>query len=95
MTSTLEDTAWTSSKLEEELYLDLMKIRSGEMQRKYESQAKDLIHKIPVYRPVPNFVVNLTDLSDRVKVELRGLGPESLNDVMKEGIGTLTSVIFC
>lgn len=89
MTSTLEDTAWTSSKLEEELYLDLMKIRSGEMQRKYESQAKDLIHKIPVYRPVPNFVVNLTDLSYRVKAELRSLDSKSLNDVMNSGIARI------
>jgi hypothetical protein len=84
MTTIIEH--WTTNKLEQELYLDLMKVRDDENHRKYEQQAKDLIYKIPVYRPIPSFIVSLADLSDRVKVELRGLDPESLNDVMKESI---------
>jgi hypothetical protein len=87
MTTVIED--WTTNKLEQELYLDLMKVRNGEMERKYEEQAKQLIHKIPVFRPIPSFIVSLADLSDRVKVELRGLDPKSLNDVIKEGIGKI------
>jgi hypothetical protein len=87
MTTVIEH--WTTNKLEQELYLDLMKVRNGEMERKYEEQAKQHIHKIPVYRPIPSFIVSLADLSDRVKVELRGLDPESLNDVMKDGIGKI------
>lgn len=88
MTNIIED-SWTTDKLEQELYLDLMKVRSGYIQRKYEDQAKDLIHKIPVYRPIPSFIISLVDLSDRVKAELRGLDPQSLNYVMKEGIGKI------
>ena len=87
MTTVIED--WTTNKLEQELYIDLMKVRNGEMERKYEEQAKQLIHKIPVYRPIPSFIVSLADLSDRVKVELSGLDPKSLNDVIKEGIGKI------
>ena len=44
------------------------------------------MYKIPVCRPIPTFIINLADLADRVKVELCGLDPESLNDVMKESI---------
>jgi hypothetical protein len=80
---------WTTNKLEQELYIDLMKVCNDENHRKYEQQAKDLLYKIPVYRPIPIFTVSLADLSDRVKLELRGLEPKSLNDVMKEGIGRI------
>jgi hypothetical protein len=41
--------------------------------RKYYRQAKYLIFRIPVYRPTPSFIVNLTDLSDKIKSELEGL----------------------
>jgi len=87
MTTVIEH--WTTNKLEQELYLDLMKVRNGEMGRKYEEQARQLVHKIPVYRPIPSFIVSLADLSDRVKSELRDIDPKSLNDVMKEGIGKI------
>jgi hypothetical protein len=79
---------WTLDKLKQEVYLDL-KIRSGQIERKYEDQAKDLIHKIPVYKPIPNFIVNLADVSDRVKIELSSLDSKPLNDVMKEAIGRI------
>ena len=87
MTTIIEH--WTTNKLEQELYLDLMKVRNDENHRKYEQQAKDLMYKIPVYRPIPIFTVSLTDLNDRIKTELRSLDSKSLNDVMKEGIGKI------
>lgn len=87
MTTVIEH--WTTNKLEQELYLDLMKVRNDENHRKYQQQAKDLMYKIPVYKPIPNFIVSLADLSDRVKVELSSLDSKSLNDVMKEGIGKI------
>lgn len=80
---------WTLDKLKQEVYLDLMKIRSGQIERKYEDQAKDLIHKIPVYKPIPNLIVNLADISYRVKIELSSLDSKPLNDVMKEAIGRI------
>jgi hypothetical protein len=80
------DIPWTTKKLEQELYLDLMKVRNGENHRKYEGQAKHLMYKIPVYKPVPSFIINLGDLSNKVKVELRSLDAKSLNYVMKEAV---------
>jgi hypothetical protein len=42
-----------------------------------------------VYRPTPSFIVNLTDLSDKIKSELEGLDEQSLDGVLKEAIGRI------
>lgn len=53
-------------RLIEELYLCLVKCHSYD----YQQQAFKLIYKIPVYRPVPKFVIKISDLSEQVKKEL-------------------------
>lgn len=89
-TTVIDDkTPWTTNTLEEELYLDLMQVRNGDFNRKYHEQAKYLIDRIPIYRPIPRFVVKLEDLRYRVKAELQDLALESLDDVMKEAIGKI------
>ena len=60
--------AWSTGRLIDELFLELDNVReidekSGTTKRKYEEQAKWLIYRIPVYRPAPAFVINLSDLS--------------------------------
>lgn len=72
-----------------ELSLSLIGVQEDTGSRKYEEQAKKLIYRIPIYRPTPFFIINLKDLSLKVKIELVRLNEESLDDVMKEAIGRI------
>ncbi len=82
---------WTTDRLKDELYLHLMKVtdNDGPHLMKYREQAKHLMYRIPVYQPTPSFVVNVQDLSDKLKSELESLDYKSLNDVLKEAIGRI------
>lgn len=85
---------WTTGRLIDELFLELdnIKVRdekNGLTKRKYEERTKWLIHRIPVYRPAPPFIVNLSDLSTRIRQELADLENETLDHVLKETIGRI------
>jgi hypothetical protein len=59
--------------------------------RKYYQQAKDLAKWIPIARPVPEFVVNVKDLSPEV---IRELEPRiddlpTLGYILKEAVGRI------
>jgi hypothetical protein len=87
------DEVWTLEALIDELSLHLMKIEcQDEMNRctrKYERRAGFLIYRIPVYIPTPVVVVNISDLSTRLKHELESLDDKNLNYAMKEALGRL------
>lgn len=86
---------WTTWRLIDELYLYLMKydIRINEAdgikKSKYEKQTEELMYRIPVYEPIPSFIVNVNDLNDKLKEELKILDTNSLADVMNEAVGRL------
>jgi hypothetical protein len=82
------DEPWTTNRLTEELYLNLMGVRKGPI-RKYQEHAENLMYRIPVYKPTPTFYVELVDLSYKIKQELHGLNDKSLDRVMKEAIGKI------
>ena len=86
--------AWSTERLIDELFLELDNVKeidekSGLTKRKYEEQAKWLMHRIPVYRPAPPFIINLSDLPTRIKEELADLDNKTLDYVMKESIGRI------
>jgi hypothetical protein len=86
--------SWSTGRLIDELFLELdnvkkMDEKSGLTKRKYEEHAKWLMYRIPVYRPAPPFIVNLSDLSTRIKEELADLDDETLDYVLKESIGRI------
>jgi hypothetical protein len=86
--------AWSTERLIDELFLELDNVKeldekSGLTKRKYEERAKWLIHRIPVYRPTPEFIINLSDLSTKIKEELADLDNETLDYVLKETIGRI------
>ena len=91
--------AWSTERLIDELFLELDNVKeidekSGLIKRKYEEQAKWLMHRIPVYRPAPPFIVNLSNLdSTRIKEELADLDNETLDYVLKESIGRIFECI--
>lgn len=80
--------SWTTDRLIEELYLNLMCVYKG-FTRKYQEQVENLIYRIPVYKPTPVFYVEKRDLSYKIKSELRSLNDKSLDKVMKEAIGKI------
>ena len=86
--------AWSTERLIDELFLELDNVKkidekSGLPKRKYEEQAKWLMHRIPVYRPAPPFIINLSDLPTRIKEELADLDDETLEYVLKESISRI------
>lgn len=74
---------WTIAKLKDELFLHLLFIEING-KKKYEIQAKDLIHRIPVYQPTPIFVINQSDLSPKLIDELSSLDDINLDEVIKD-----------
>jgi len=81
--------SWTTDRLVEELYLNLMSIRRDKTARVYQGQAEHLIYRIPIHKPTPYFIVELSHLSYKVKKELHDLDDKSLDRVMKEAIGRI------
>lgn len=89
-----KESIWTLGYLIDELYVHLVRMVDNEhgfRTRKYEDQARYLLYKIPIYRPVPEFVIYTHDLTERLKYELAFLSDKNLDYVIKEVIGK----IFC
>jgi hypothetical protein len=86
---------WSTERLIDELFLELDNVKeidekSGLTKRKYEEQAKWLMYRIPVYRPAPAFIMNLSDIKKkRIKEELADLDDETLDYVLKETVGRI------
>lgn len=91
---------WTENALVEELFLQLACTKKTAVARnrlsrkyvvvtdyKYYQQALKLRRWIPIARPPPEFVVNLSDLSSRVIVELKVL--QNTQDVLKQAVGRI------
>ena len=54
---------------------------------KYYNQALALRKWIPIARPAPAFVINMSDLSSRIIAELKTI--EDPQDVLKEAVGRI------
>jgi hypothetical protein len=86
---------WTEQCLIDELFLQLATTKSvvshngrcGIVMHKYYDQAFALRRYVPIARPVPKFVVYLSDLSTRVVAELRCL--EDPQQALKQAAGRI------
>lgn len=86
---------WTEECLIDELFLQLATTKSvvshsgkcGIVICKYYNQAFALRKWIPIAKPAPKFVINLSDLSTRLVAELRCL--ENPQEVLKEAVGRI------
>jgi hypothetical protein len=56
--------------------------------RRYYNQAFDLL-RIGAYKPVPYFIINLSDLSEELRKELSSLDKQSRQFVLKQAIGRI------
>lgn len=59
--------------------------------RKYYRQAWQLILRIPIERPAPEFVINASDLSPKVIEELgvRADNPQAFGYILKQAVGRI------
>lgn len=91
---------WTEACLVDELFVQLATTKTTAVARniqskkymtitehKYYKQAQELRKRIPIWRPPPEFIVNLSDLSSRVIAELKAL--ENVQDVLKQAVGRI------
>jgi hypothetical protein len=83
----------TLSRLSEELFLQMIRIQrvdsvSGLVKRPYEEQARTLMYRIPIFKPIPDFKLRLSDIEDeKVKRELAALDDKTLDWVMRTSVG--------
>jgi len=76
---------WSTGRIIDELFLCLMNVEEDQ-RRKYLQQANYLIYRIPIYQPTPSFIINIIDLTDKIKQELENSSDESLNGILTEAI---------
>jgi hypothetical protein len=61
----------------------------NDRRRKYYAQAQGLMYRIPVSRPTPAFVINLSDLTPRLLQELENCKKPTLEYVIKSAVSRL------
>jgi hypothetical protein len=88
--------AWTVEYIVDRLFFEMLELKDDaqgwedyplkEQRKKYYGRAQDAI-KIAAGRPSPIFVINITDLTTRLKRELSELKEDTLDYVVSEAIG--------
>jgi hypothetical protein len=78
---------WTIEKLVDELFLCLAKSPNGF----YYVQAEYLLHRIPIHRPAPFFEIKLSDLTSKIRHEIRDYlsNKKALDYILKTSVGRL------
>jgi hypothetical protein len=95
---------WTLEKIVDELVYRLGSINSYvinnvtkhiSISHKYYDQAEWLIYRINVWRPIPEFIINKSDLTHRLKKEIADLRstPTTLNEVMTEVVRRILEAV--
>lgn len=88
---------WTLEYLIDQLYLHLWVVEEiydeKVHSRKYQAQAQALMYKIPVYRPVPAFIVNLSDLPEYIIKKLEACDKQGCDYVIKSAVGRIFETI--
>jgi hypothetical protein len=80
---------WTTEKVIDELHYYLESFRDKDNNTKYEKQTIDLRYRIPVYHPVPSFIINEGDLTDRLRKELTSYDACSREEILKAAVGRI------
>jgi hypothetical protein len=59
--------------------------------KKYYSQARQLMKWIPIARPAPEFVINISDLKSKVRKEIESIidSPSTLQYVLTQAVGRI------
>ena len=95
-----EEDKWTIERIVDELFLNLVSTtvivtieengRSIPV-RKYYRQARELMKWIPIARPSPEFIINICDLTPRVREEIQSIIAyrETLQYVLTQAVGRI------
>jgi len=67
LTSDNPQDEWTLSRLEDEFLLHLSK------NKRYHQQVINKMYRIPLWRPCPPFVIHISDLPIKIRIELEKL----------------------
>lgn len=93
---TEEQELWTTECLVDQLFLCLAGITDNNNDRsipikKYYSQARSLMKWIPIARPAPEFVINISDLGLKVRKEIESIinTPTTLQYVLPQAVGRI------
>lgn len=90
-------TIWTTECQIDELYrhLSIVEEVHGENVRfrKYLCQAEELIYRIPISRPIPPFIINLSDLPEWMVKQLESCNKRTLEYVVKSAVGRIFEAI--
>jgi hypothetical protein len=95
-----QEDKWTTECLIDEVFLNLagtkeiITIEENSRSipvRKYYRQARDLMKWIPIARPSPEFVINICDLTPKVRKEIESIicYPKSLKYVITQAVGRI------
>src|SRR5215203_3965971 len=88
--SSKDTDVWSPAKIIDELQLCLITtFEKDNFNRKYLKKAEYLIYRIPLFRPIPPFEINISDLTPKLEKELASIDKNTLDYVMKESIGRL------
>jgi hypothetical protein len=83
------DDRWTTERLIDELHYHLESFKDKYNNTKYEKHAKELLYRIPIYHPVPSFIIYNEDLTNRLRKELSNYDTTSRNDILKAAVGRI------
>jgi hypothetical protein len=96
---TVQSELWTSEKLIDELFLLLVSISESVSNdkgetisvRKYPRRARELCKRIPVARPPPEYIVEKSDLNEKLRTELveEITSEEARQHILKEAVGRI------
>ena len=95
---------WTTECLIDELAFCLSSVASYVIKEdtnhihithKYSDQAEWMSHRINVWKPTPEFVINVSDLTTRLKKELKEISstPDTLNYVITQAVDRLFEAV--
>ena len=95
---------WTTGHIIDELAFRLSSVASYVIKEdtnkilishKYYDQAEWLSHRINVWKPTPEFVINVSDLTSRLKKELKEISstPETLNHVVTQAVARIFEAV--
>jgi hypothetical protein len=90
---------WTTEYLVDQLFLCLAGIRENTTNKndgtipvkKYYSQARRPMKWIPIARPAPEFIINISDLRPKVRKEIESIidSPTTLQYVLIQAVGRI------
>jgi hypothetical protein len=95
-----EEEKWTTERIVDEVFLNLVATteiitiegngRSIPV-KKYYRQARELMKWIPIARPSPEFVINICDLTPKVRKEIESISAyhETLQYVITQAVGRI------